>query len=403
MAIPWTKKYQPKKIKDILGHESEMKQLKKFVEDFKKSKKKAVIIYGPSGSGKTAAAYTLAESVGYEIIEVNASNFRNPEQLKNSVGAASKQMSLFSKGKVILIDEVDGLSGRKDRGGIKEMIKLIDNSAFPIILTSNNPWNTKFATLRKRCEMVQFRSLDYNTVYELLKNICENEKIKYDDYSLKSLARRAGGDLRGAITDLQLLTNKDNMLDKNSLDELSGRAQTESMLSALVKIFKTTDPNIANRALDNVNEDLNQVMLWIDENLPIEYDKPKDLAEAYDKLSRADVFRGRIRRWQHWRFMVYMNNLLTAGIAVSKDEKKHGFVQYKPTSRLLKLWWAKQKNIKKKAIAAKIAEHTHSSVKETIKSALPYYKVIFKKNKEMSAKIAKQLDLNKDEVAWLRK
>ena len=174
------------------------------------------------------------------------------------------------------------------------------------------------------------------------------------------------------------------------------------MPSALLKIFKTTDPKIAINAFENVKEDLDQQLLWIDENLPYEYSKPEDLARAYDKLSKADVFDRRIKRWQHWRFLVYINALITAGVAVSKEDKYHKFVQYKPTGRLLKLWWAKQKSMKKKAIAAKIAEKTHSSVREVVKD-MEYFKIIFRRDKEMAKAIEEYADLSNEEVDWLKK
>ncbi|MBN2421311.1 hypothetical protein JXB27_03470, partial [Candidatus Woesearchaeota archaeon] len=143
--------------------------------------------------------------------------------------------------------------------------------------------------------------------------------------------------------------------------------------------------------------------LWVDENLPYEYKKPKDLAEAYHYVSQADLFNRRIRRWQHWRFLVYINAFLSGGIASSKDSKYSEFVQYKPTMRILKLWMANQKYAKRKAIAEKIHEKMHTSVKETVKSVVPYMQVIFKQNKEMSGKIAAELDLDEEEVEWLCK
>ncbi len=45
-----------------------------------------------------------------------------------------------------------------------------------------------------------------------------------------------------------------------------------------------------------------------------------------DCLSRADIFQRRIKRWQHWRFLVYVNALMTAGIALSKETDKNRFV-----------------------------------------------------------------------------
>ncbi len=395
--IPFTKKYQPASLAEIKGQDEALKQIKRFISGGQK--KKALLLYGPSGSGKTSSVYALTNDNELEIVEVNASDFRNKDQINQKVGSAVKQQSLFSKGKLILIDEVDGLSGNKDRGGIQALIKLIGDTTFPIILTCQNPWDYKFNKLRRRCSLVEFRPMGYSAIFEVLKEICDKEKIKYKPDILKSLARRAGGDCRSAINDLQMLIGPGKEL--KSLDEMVDRDREESMPSALVRIFKTTDPKIAITAFDNVRENVDDQFLWIDANLPREYEKAEDLARAYDKLSKADIFRRRIRRWQHWRFLVYINALLTAGVAVSKDEKYKKMVQYKPTGRLLKMWWAKQKSLKKRAIAAKIGEKTHSSTNDVIKD-IEYFRVIFRKNKEMAKAIADYLDLDKEEIKWLK-
>ncbi len=399
--IPWTKKYQPENSSDI--EDQDTSDLKKFIENYKKQKKKAAIIYGPSGNGKTSSVYALANELDLEVIEVNASDFRNQDKINSSVGQAATQMSLFSKGKIILVDEIDGLSGTKDRGGVPAIIKIIAKSAFPIILTSNNPYDQKFSSLRKKCELIQFKELPYTSVLKVLKKICEKETIKFDEIALKSLARRCGGDLRSAVTDLQTLCHSSKELTTKSLEDLGDREKTDTMLNALVKIFKTTDPSIAVSAFDHTNEDLDKAMLWLDENLPLEYKKAEDLARAYDHFSKADVFFGRIRRWQHWRYLIYVNALLTAGIATAKDEKYKEFIKYKPTGRILKLWWAKQKSMKKKAICQKIADRTHTSIKRAMHDTFPYIKNIFKKDKEQSKILSEQLDLSKEEVAWLKK
>ncbi|MBS3097129.1 replication factor C large subunit [Candidatus Woesearchaeota archaeon] len=398
---PLIRKYIPKTEKDIIGQEENLKQLKNFILNFKNQKKNSALIYGPSGTGKTCSVYAIANEIGFEVIEVNASDFRNAEQINQKVGNAIKQQSLFAKGKVILVDEIDGLSGREDRGGIQAITKLIQDSAYPIILTATNPFDNKFSSLRSKSNMIEFKALDYMSVFNILKKICENEKIKHEDVVLKALSRRAGGDARAAINDLQNLTQGKNELTKESLEELSDRNKTDSIMTALNKIFKTTDLKIAVSAFDNVEEDLNEQLLWIDENLPKEYTKPQELAKAYDMLSKADVFNRRIRRWQHYRFLVYINALITAGIAAAKNEKYKNLVEYKPTGRILKIWWANQRIAKKKDIAGKIASRTHSSKKEILKSTMPYLPVMFK-NKEMRGNIISQLDLNDEEAEWLK-
>ncbi len=400
--IPFTKKYSPNTLKDIKGQDNAIKEFKEWVSSFKEQKKKAVWIYGPSGCGKTSLVYALANELNYELIEVNASDTRNKDQIEQKLGGAVFQQSLFSKGKIVLVDEIDGLAGREDRGGMAALIRIIEKTGFPVVLTATNPWDYKFNKLRRKCNLIELDALNYMDIGEVLVGICSKEKIKYEIDVLKSLARRVGGDCRAAVNDLQSLTELTNELSKDSLEELEQRSKEESMPNALLKVFKTTDPRIAIGAFDNVKEDMEQRVFWVEENLPYEYDKPADLARAYDKLSKADVFNRRIRRWQHWRFLVYINALITAGVATSKDEKYKKYVQYKPTGRLLKLWWANQKSMKKKAIAVKIAEKTHSSVREVVKD-IEYFKVIFKKDKEMAREISEYLDLEKEEIAWLRK
>jgi hypothetical protein len=123
------------------------------------------------------------------------------------------------------------------------------------------------------------------------------------------------------------------------------------------------------------------------------------LAKAYEHLSRADVFNNRIRRWQHWRFLVYINNLLTAGISSAKDYKNPRTVEYKPTMRLLKIWQAKMKQAKKKEIAAKLALATHTSQKAAFHQ-IPYLRVMFQGGK--GAEVAQELNLTEEEADWLR-
>lgn len=403
MPLSWTKKYEPGTLADFGIQKDAVRELDNFVSSFGRQKKKAALVYGPSGSGKTVSVYAVADKHGFEVLEVNASDFRNREQIEAKVGHASKQMSLFTKGKIILVDEIEGLSGMKDRGGLAALAKLMDSTAFPIVLTAQNPWDKKFSAVRRKSAMVHFDELGYMDVYEVLKRICRKEKVKFEDIALKGLARRAGGDLRAAINDLQGLVEDKSELKKEDLEKLSERNRIESMQSALIKVLKNSDPKIALSAFNNVEEDIDKQFLWIDENLPKEYTKPEDLARAYECMSRADVFKGRIRRWQHWRFLAYVNALLTAGIAVAKTEKKREFVQYVQTKRLLKIWAANMKYQKRKAIAAKIAEKTHTSSNRAMKDTLPYLQEIFRKNRNLGEEIADGLELEKEELEWLRK
>src|SRR3989344_6275682 len=125
---PLINRYKPKTTKEIFGQEESVSKLKNFIVNFAKEKKNSALIYGPSGTGKTCSVYAIAKEIGHEVIEVNASDFRNAEQINSKVGNAMKQRSLFASGKIILVDEIDGLSGHQDRGGIQAITKLIEDS-----------------------------------------------------------------------------------------------------------------------------------------------------------------------------------------------------------------------------------------------------------------------------------
>jgi len=398
---PWIKKYAPAKICDI--PQANAVKLKSFVQGFKEEKKNAVFLYGPPGSCKSCAAHALAKELDLEIVEVNASDVRNADQINEKVGNALKQHSLFFRGKIVLVDEIDGISGNKDRGGIPALVKLIEKSAFPVILTANDPWNKKFNKIRSNSVLLEFDTPDPADIAGVLQNICEKEKITFDDVALKTLARRSGGDLRAAINDLQSLTQGSRKITKESIDELGERNKQESINQALLKVFKSSDPSVARGAFDSVNMTVDEVMFWVEYNCPREYKNPADIARAFDALSKADVYRGRIRRRQHWRFLVYVYALISAGVAVAKDAKYAGAVKYMQTTRLLKMWQAKMKYGQRKSIASKIAEKTNCSSKRAIESSLPYLQQVFKNNPEMAGQMALELDLDDKEIEWLRK
>lgn len=400
MGEPWIKKYLPSAPEGIIGHPSAVSLVSSLIKGWSR-KSKPIWLWGGTGTGKTATAVAFAKELGLELVEANASDERNAAAVEARIGGAVKQGSLFGTGKLILIDEVDGLSGASDRGGVQAVLKAIERSSYPVVITGADPFDRKFSALRKACELVEFKTLQYKSIALRLKEILKQEKVEYEEAAVDKIAMAAGGDMRAAINDAQTFSTGGRLAVKD-LELLGGREQTEKMHSALMRVFKTTQASMARGAFDRVDADVNEVMLWLDENLPVEYTKPLDLQRGYDALAEADRFLGRIRRWQHYRFYVYAYDLLTAGVAVAKDEKYKGFTSYKQTSRLLQIWMANQKNLKRKAIAEKVAERTHTSKKAALET-VAYLQGIFVNNKKESEKLATYFDLAKEECEWLRK
>jgi replication factor C large subunit len=392
--IPWIIKYVPHRLDQIKGQDTAVMQIRQFLQNFEKQKKKAIVLHGPSGCGKTAAVHAAAEEMDYELLEINASDKRSKSEIEAVLGNYLGQQSLFFRKKLILVDEIDCLAGTHDHGGATAIGALVKKTKFPVIMTANDAWQQKLKPVRDASTLVQFEPLNVDTAFAVLEEICITEKIEYDAAALKSLVRKSDGDLRGALNDLEMLARYSKNLEKDNIEEIAEREKKESILNALVKVFKNSDITIAKSAFDNINEDLDEAIMWVDENLPKEY-TGESLANAYNMLSRADVFKGRISRWQHWRFLAYISEIISAGIACSKDERNKQFVSYKRSDRILQIWIANQRWAKKKSIAEKLAAKTHCSTRVAMQN-IPYLTGILK-----TPEFAKDLDLTEDELEWL--
>ncbi|MBT7237256.1 replication factor C large subunit [Candidatus Woesearchaeota archaeon] len=389
----WTKKYAPQSLKDLVGDEKSILQINDFVNRFDTYRKKASIIYGPTGTGKTEAVYALAKENDLEVLEINASDFRNKEHILETVGKSINQASLFGREKLILVDEVDGLSGRKDRGGATALASLIAKTSFPIVMTANDPWQSKLSGLRKKCNLIEFPSVNYLEIFKVLKRIADSEGINVSDEILKSIANTSGGDIRSAINDFQSVSFGREELTKEHLEDIGERGKEEDIFNLLRVIFKSTDSKLILKAFDDTNLKFDEVMLWVEENLPKEY-SGIELKDAYDKLSKADIFKRRIMRRQHWRFMVYQKYLMSAGVASCKVGSKKGFVDYERSKKILKLWMAKMKYGKRNSISEKISEKCHLSKKKSVKDVFPYIKLALNSERDY-------LDLGEEEINWI--
>jgi len=380
-------KYKATCFADIKGQELASSKIKEFIKQF--PKKRAIILHGPPGTGKTSFAYALATELNSEIFELNASHLRNKEQLQKILFPATSQASLFEKGKIILVDEVEGVTS-SERGGIPELIDIINATSFPIIITANNIWDRKFSELRKLAILIELKELSYPIILNILKNIAEKENIQASEDTLKSIAAKSRGDVRAALNDLQSISNL------TQASEIHERDKETNIFEALRTVFKNPVTPETLKVFDRIDLELDQVFLWIEKNIPQEY-QGKELEKAYSWLSKADIFRGRIHRQQHWRFLLYESLLLSAGIASSKSTNKTGFTKYQKPTRILKIWIAKQRYKRKKTIAGKLALATHTSKKQVLKD-FSIIKPILK-----SPKIQKELKLSKEEIDFLEK
>ncbi|MCK5605760.1 replication factor C large subunit [Candidatus Pacearchaeota archaeon] len=389
-SISWSEKYRPKNFDEILGQNLAIETIRSFVNQWGRSKNKALILHGPPGTGKTTLAHVTAHETNSEIFELNASDLRNKAKLQEVLKPALEQQSLTKAKKIILIDEVDGISA-VDRGGATELLSLMTMCPHPIIITANDIWIKKLSGLRKKCDLIMLKELDYKIVKDLMIQTLNKEGKFIDNDILTKIAIKAKGDLRAALNDLQAAVSTDNPKDI----DFSERNKETSIFEALKLIFKTKPNNETLRSFDSVNMQLDEIILWMEENIPSEY-YGEELAKAYHALSNTDLFKGRIYRKQYWRFMVYENIFLTYGISAAKKEIKQSYSNYKKPERILKIWINNLRVAKKKTICTKYASLVHIGQKRAM-SEFPMIKNIIKSSEQ----IQKELKLSEEEIEYV--
>jgi replication factor C large subunit len=386
----FAEKYRPKTFNEIVGQQTAITEIKDFISQF--PKKKGIILHGPAGTGKTSLVHTLAKEYNLDIFELNSSDLRNRAKLEEILKPASLQSSLFKKGKILLMDEIDGVTG-SDIGGVQELIRILEKSAHPIIMTGNDIWQSKFSPLRPKCKLIELRSLTIDTVTQVLQQITEKENKPQNPHFLKQIALKTQGDLRAAINDLQTY-----MAENTLLINFEEKRDREDNIFNILKILFQERGDCRN-LFDKTKMSLDEILLWIEENIPREY-KDLALAKAFLALSNADKFRGRIYRQQFWRFLVYQNLFQSAGISFAKHnlQTETKFTKYERPKRILKIWLNNQRTAKKKTIAKKYAKFVHCSTKRTMRD-FQIIKTILIANPQLQT----NLKLTSEEIAFLQK
>jgi len=394
-------KHAPYTLNAMIGNRLARDRLAQFGIDALGAKRTAAImIYGPSGTGKTSAAHAIAYSNGFELIELNASDYRDSETLSKRVLPLAATRGLFSKKCLILFDEIDELS-RLDTGSEKVILKLVKESRHPIILIANDYWNKKVAFLRDSVERLEFKRPDSEEVKSFLKRIASEEKKEVSDEILAEIAKRSNGDVRGALNDLEMMMGARPEL----LEFLGLRDRKAEIFKVLDKIFFSSDFDMARNAVSTSDVDLDMMFNWIGQNIPNKFLSKSSIFEAYENLSRASMFNEKASRKSYYGYLRYASVLMSSGVSLSSNGNVSRLTPYAFPSRISKMSKTKKSRESLNAIALKLSVSLHANRKTIINDHLPVFNMMINKAIEAYGAEAVQefmemkYKLEKEEVA----
>ena len=416
MMEEWTEKYRPKSLKDIVGNEMAVRTIRRWADSWKAGtpRIKALVLRGEPGIGKTSAALALAFDMGWDFIEMNASDHRNAASIKAVAGAGSACQTFSSSGeflssirgkrKLIILDEADNLFGREDYGGAKAIVETIRESGQPIILIVNDFYelSRKAPAIKTLAEKAVFRRLSPGEIRTVLDSILKAEGKESSMKVLERIAENAGGDLRGAINDLQMMVEGRATLEGSDSDALGKRNQGKEVETALGAMFIARSVREARDATLDLDMTPDELIMWIEESVPQEMRDHGRLAQAFDAVSKSDVFLGRTRRLQHYGLWSYAKEMMTGGVALAKEGETGTRPQeYRFPSQLIVLSRARGPRSIRDSVARKVGNYIHTSAKCVKESTLPILSLLVRRDEELLVALGKELDLEDPDVAYL--
>lgn len=368
----WSEKHRPKQIIDMVGNEEARKSFVDWIIKWKKGAK-PVLLVGPPGIGKTTLAQLAAKEFGYDVIGMNASDVRNKSNIEELLSPLLGSTSLLGR-PMIFIDEVDGIHGRSDFGGVEALLKILKEPTIPIILAANSDDSDKMKNIKKTTKTIYLKPVPPRLLGLYLGKVLKEEGAKLSPGTTIKVIVECRGDIRSMLNMAQAQMGGFDVDSEKSFEALD----IEAGINAF---FKAKTRQEAQSVLYSLRIDPREKLNAFYSSIVTSNIPNKDMARLLDVISEADVLYGRIIRTQEWRLLRYLDNIL---LRLYSENLPIQYSQYNLSWPLLnKLRWD-GKVIK--SLAANLAQRFHVSQSTIATYYLPY--ILFcMKNKKLELEI----------------
>ena len=236
-------KYRPDSLEEVYGQQEIVDTVKKFVHE---GKLPHLLFYGPPGTGKTSTIIALAKEIygpNYRnmVLELNASDDRGIDVVRNQIKNFALTMQIFSKGfKLIILDEADAMTGVAQNSLRRIIEKYTKNTRFCILANYSHKLNP---ALISRCTRFRFNPISQEAIRERINNVIVKEEIQISDDATNALLKLANGDMRRALNVLQACKaattgEEEQEIDSDMIYECIGAPRPKDVETVLDSILK---------------------------------------------------------------------------------------------------------------------------------------------------------------------
>jgi replication factor C large subunit len=369
----WVESSRPRTVEELIGNEEARLAIIKWLAEWVIGSK-PLLLLGPPGVGKTTVVQALSFQFDYDLIEMNASDTRNREILLNRIIPAFKNTSLLEKKMLLFLDEVDGISGRQDIGGIEYLVSVLKAPTIPVIMAANSR-DTKIRDLAKISKVIEFEPIHPRLLLLYINHILKKHNVTLSPKDKFSIVRSSNGDVRALLNNAQSISAGYDAYKEDSFDV--------DIKSAVNLFFSCPSAEEAKKILSRTDA------IYIDPRFGISSDeRRRDIVNALfssilssridisilaimlDILSKIDVLVGRMGTNRQWSLLKYFDTLIAYGLFYISRNKAIKYSQYNMAWPLMGPILARGQSLKKLAGDLAQAAHTSKSTFSTL--YLPY-------------------------------
>jgi replication factor C large subunit len=392
----WVEKHRPRNPNTMIGNEEVRLAFLKWLKNWGKKSKPALLL-GPPGIGKTTLVHAAAATLGYNVLELNASDVRTKTKLEERLAPSMLHSSLIEEKILIFLDEVDGIYGRQDKGGVEFVQDIVKISRHPIVMAANVEDDKKIQKLMKSAQVFKFQRLPPKLIEMAIKNILHREGLSLDQETLEKIVRSANGDIRAAVNSAQVAVGAGEDIEVVT----DSRDTSISVVEAMKFFFNAASSREALMAMRGCGAQPRDKIRVIFQSIMASGLQGEKLVKVLDALSKADKIVEEIGSTQNYRLLRYFDVILATKVF---EALKGSDVSYReerlPWPLQLRIW---NEGRQLKEISKRLAAQHHTSAREAAFIYLPYVAFLSKNSKSREDAVIKRLQLDESLIKVLRK